>query len=212
MHLRLIVMIAKITKTFHMQKGIFVWLKIQNALCQSCIQRPALQGLSSIMCFSGGFLFLGYFLFFSLIFMRFVLLVLCNIFTGSFLWTLHMKWMKNLGFALWISLSKMSSGSGNIPRNQNAIKQISISTLVLAACCSTPLWYLKDPCISLLCILKGCVISVSGDLEEEGKTLTRTKTTKYFYDWIPCFKWQLSASLSSRLLCFATAVRDIICL
>lgn len=124
---------------------------------------------------------------FSFIFMRFILLVLCNIFTGSFLWTLHMKWIKNLGFALWISLFNMSSGSGNIPRIQKAIKQIFISTLVLAACCSTQLWYLKDLRISLLCILKGPVISVSGDLEQEGGTLTRTKTTKCFYDWIPCF-------------------------
>lgn len=125
------------------------------------------------------------FLLFSFIFMRSVLLVLCNIFTGSFLWTLHMKWMKYLGFALWVSLSNMSSSSGYIPRIQKAIKQIFISTLVLAAWCTTQLWCLKGLCISLLCILKGTV--VSGDLEEEGETLTRTKTTKYFYDWIPSF-------------------------
>lgn len=95
MHLRLIVMIAKITKTFHMQKDIFVWVKVWKVLCQSCIQRPALRGLSSIMWLLEGFCFLGVFSF-SFIFMRFVLLVLCNIFTGSFLWTLHMRWMKEL--------------------------------------------------------------------------------------------------------------------
>lgn len=127
--------------------------------------------------FLEAFCFLGIFSFFSSIFMRIVLLVLCNIFTGSFLWTLHMKWMKYLGFALWFSLSNMSSGSGCIPRIQKAIKQIFISTLVLAARCTTQLWYLKGLCISLLRILKGCV--VLGGLEEEGEALTRTKTTKW---------------------------------
>lgn len=179
MHLRLIVMIGKIAKTFHMQKDIFVWVKTWNALCQSCIQRPALRSLNFIMWFSGGFLFLGYFLFF-LRFHEVCVISTSQHFYGVFPLSPAQEMNKGAGFALWISLIYfLALGVSSEFRKLN-IRQIFISTLALVAHCSTQLWTLKDLYIPLLCILKGCVISVSGDLKGEGEALARTRTTKYF--------------------------------
>lgn len=95
MHLRLIVMIAKITKTFHMQKTFLYDWRFEMYYA-NLVFKDQLRGVWVILCdFLEAFCFLGIFSF-SFIFMRFVLLVLCNIFMGSFLWTLRIRWIKEL--------------------------------------------------------------------------------------------------------------------
>lgn len=129
MHLRLTVMIAKIAKTFHIQRNIFVWLKFWNILCQSCIQRTASWGLNIMWFFRK--LFVSWVFFVT--FRKFVLLVLNLCFHRAFPLNPVHEMNKGAGFALWISLPNRSSGSGNITRIQKASRQIFISGLALAA-------------------------------------------------------------------------------
>lgn len=144
-------------------------------------------GVWVLLCdFSGGFLFLGYFLFL-LHFHEVCIIRTLQHFHGVFPLNPAHEMNKGAGFALWISLTNRSAGTGNIPSIQENIRQISISSLALALRCSTQLWSLKNLSIQLLCILKGCVISLSGDLEGEGEVLTRNRSTKHFHDWILCF-------------------------
>lgn len=144
-------------------------------------------GVWVLLCdFSGGFLFLGYFLFL-LHFHEVCIISTLQHFHGVFPLNPAHEMNKGAGFALWISLTNRSAGTGNIPSIQENIRQISISSLALAVRCSTQLWSLKNLSIQLLCILKGCVISLSGDLEGEGEVLTRNRSTKHFHDWILCF-------------------------
>lgn len=96
MHLRLIVMITKITKAFICKKTFLYDWRFETYYA-NLILKDQLCGVWVLLCdFLEASCFLGIFSF-SFIFMRFVVLVLCNIFTGSFLWTLHMRWMKELG-------------------------------------------------------------------------------------------------------------------
>lgn len=129
MHLRLTVMIAKIAKTFHIIRNIFVWLKIWNVLCQSCFQRTASWGLNIMSFFRRLFVSWLYFV----ISRKFVLLVLRLFFHRTFPLNPVHEMNKGAGFALWISLPNRSSGSENITRIQKASRQIFNSGLALAA-------------------------------------------------------------------------------